>query len=474
MKGPERTRIARLWKREVLSHRGWQRHALFLLAAIAIGVVAWYFQVAEREGDRWFSFLRGESAWLDGGWRMPEPLATVLPMLWVTLSMLLIVTLRDRYFRGTEGTGIPQTIATLKTSDVEVRDRMLSGRILIGKILLLTIGLFSGMTLGREGPSVHVGAALMHMITKWVRFPRHLVRRGLILGGGGAGIAAAFNAPLAGLVFSFEEIARSFEKNNVGTVIRSVIISSVFIVVVLGKDYLFYGQIHSNDGNWTLGQWASIFLIGTIGGFLGGGFAQCTIKGSAFATRCMKWNRWLTPLALGAGLGVAGYLSDGESYGSGYQQTQQILLEGVQYPWYFAPLTAVASFLTLASGIPGGLFDPSLTVGAGLGQSMLPVVNMVSPGLDPESVIMMFMVAYFAGVVQSPITCAIIMVEMTAARHMTLPLLGVAVIAYECSRLVCRTSLYEALANTFLAGLSKQSEGDKAPSNKKPEPSQSK
>ena len=93
MKGPERTRIARLWKREVLSHRGWQRHALFLLAAIAIGVVAWYFQVAEREGDRWFSFLRGESAWLDGGWRMPEPLATVLPMLWVTLSMLLIVTL---------------------------------------------------------------------------------------------------------------------------------------------------------------------------------------------------------------------------------------------------------------------------------------------------------------------------------------------------------------------------------------------
>ncbi|MGB1707516.1 MAG: chloride channel protein, partial [Rubripirellula sp.] len=169
--------------------------------------------------------------------------------------------------------------------------------------------------------------------------------------------------------------------------------------------------------------------------------------------------RWLTPLALGAGLGVVGYLSDGASYGSGYQQTQQILLEGVEYPWYFAPLTAVASFLTLSSGIPGGLFDPSLTVGAGLGQLMLPVVNTVSPGLEPEAVIMMFMVAYFAGVVQSPITCAIIMVEMTAARHMTLPLLGVAVISYECSRLICRTSLYESLANTFLAGLGAQAEG---------------
>ena len=471
MKGPERTRIARLWKREVFSLRAWRRHALFLIAAVSIGMVAWYFQIAEQQGDHWFSFLKGENALWDGGWSVPEPLATFLPMIWVTLSMLLIVTLRDRYFRGTEGTGIPQTIATLKTTDVRLRDRMLSGRILIGKILLLTIGLFSGMTLGREGPSVHVGAALMHMITKWARFPRHLVRRGLILGGGGAGIAAAFNAPLAGLVFSFEEIARSFEKNNVGTVIRSVIISSVFIVLVLGKDYLFYGRIESTDGNWTLGQWASIFLIGIIGGFLGGGFAQCTIKGSALASRCMKWNRWLTPLILGAGLGVLGYLSDGDSYGSGYQQTQQILRGDVQYPWFFAPLTAAASCLTLASGIPGGLFDPSLTVGAGLGQLMLPVVNMVSPGLEPEAVIMMFMVAYFAGVVQSPITCAIIMVEMTAARHMTLPLLGVAVIAYECSRLVCRTSLYESLANTFLAGLNQPS-ADQSPIAKEP-PNQS-
>ena len=141
----------------------------------------------------------------------------------------------------------------------------------------------------------------------------------------------------------------------------------------------------------------------------------------------MKLNRWLTPLAIGAGLGVVGYLSDGDSYGGGYQETQSILSGEVQYPWFFAPLTAAASFLTLSSGIPGGLFDPSLTVGAGLGQSMLPLINWVSPGLEPEAVIMMFMVAYFAGVVQSPITCAIIMVEMTAARHMTLPLLGVAV-----------------------------------------------
>ena len=75
MKGPERTRIARLWKREVLSLRAWRRHALFLLAAILIGMVAWYFQIAEQQGDHWFSFLKGENALWDGGWSVPEPLA---------------------------------------------------------------------------------------------------------------------------------------------------------------------------------------------------------------------------------------------------------------------------------------------------------------------------------------------------------------------------------------------------------------
>ena len=194
----ERVETARLWKREVFNRRAWARYALFVAAASVTGVVAWFFQWMDVWGARWFEFLQG--------------FGVLIPMVVITGSMLLIMTLRDRYFGGTEGTGIPQAIAALKTPEGPVRKLMLSWRIAIGKIILLCIGLFSGMTIGREGPSVHVGACLMYLITKITHFPAHLVRRGMILGGGGAGIAAAFNAPVAGIIFAFEEIGRSLRR----------------------------------------------------------------------------------------------------------------------------------------------------------------------------------------------------------------------------------------------------------------------
>ena len=442
----ERVETARLWKREVFNRRAWARYALFVAAASVTGVVAWFFQWMDVWGARWFEFLQG--------------FGVLIPMVVITGSMLLIMTLRDRYFGGTEGTGIPQAIAALKTPEGPVRKLMLSWRIAIGKIILLCIGLFSGMTIGREGPSVHVGACLMYLITKITHFPAHLVRRGMILGGGGAGIAAAFNAPVAGIIFAFEEIGRSFEKSNAGTVIRTVVIASLVVLLLLhitregdDVDYLFYGPVEVNAGPWTPWQWCCVLLIGAIGGFLGGFFAQCVVKGTGLVGHCMKWNMWITPLVIGGSLALLGLVSGGETYGSGYSQAQDILIHGAEYPWHYAPLKAVGSFFSLISGIPGGLFDPSLSVGAGLGQSCVPLIDAIFSGIDPKAIIMMFMVAYFAGVVQSPITCAVIMVEMTAARYLTLPLLGTAVVAYECSRLVCRTAIYEALADLFLGNV---------------------
>ena len=131
-------------------------------------------------------------------------------------------------------------------------------------------------------------------------------------------------------------------------------------------------------------------------------------------------------------------------------------MDGAEYPWHYAPLKAVSNFVCLISGIPGGLFDPSLSVGAGLGQTLTPAFLTFFPHLEPTSIVMLFMVAYFTGVVQSPITCAVIMVEMTGARFMTIPLLATAIIAYECSHCVCPKAIYEALADIFLLGVQKR------------------
>ena len=462
------------WRQEIFSKHAWFRYSLFGLAAIVTGFAALYFNRVEAVGRLFFEVMSGDAPvgmffeWFgienDWTWTMPGALGTIIPIVLVIVGMIVICRLRDVYFKGTEGTGIPQAIAALKTPEGPIRKRMLSLRIAIGKMILLTIGLFTGMTIGREGPSVHVGACCMYLITKVTRFQQNLVRRGLILGGGGAGIAAAFNAPVAGIVFAFEEIGRGFEKNNAGTIIRTVLIACLVGIIFLG-DYLFYGNVNKG-GNVALDgvmQWISVPVIGIVGGLLGGCFAWMVVHFTPVVTQNVKKHPYLTAGFLGACLGGLALLSGGLTYGSGFPEAQAILMQETSpdfpwltettFPWHYPITKAAANFFCLISGIPGGLFDPSLSVGAGIGQIAHPLFSTLFDGISMKAVVMMFMVAYFTGVVQSPITCFVILVEMTDGRYMTIALGVTAVLAYEASHLVCRTAIYEALADIFLKNI---------------------
>ncbi|MBZ0069095.1 MAG: chloride channel protein, partial [Thiobacillus sp.] len=140
-----------------------------------------------------------------------------LPLLVTPLSLAGVAALTQRYFKGAEGSGIPQTIAAIRMPDGPDRDNVLSLRLALGKMLLTCVGLAGGASVGREGPTVQVGAALLYNLRWLIRFPRHIMERGLVIAGGGAGVAAAFNTPLAGIVFAIEEMARSFEERSSGT-----------------------------------------------------------------------------------------------------------------------------------------------------------------------------------------------------------------------------------------------------------------
>lgn len=519
---PEAPTTAKAFRTDVFRLSAWPTYFWLILAAVVAGLAAWLFRWLDIEGLHFFRFLHGDEPL----WGMHiDPMAGIfIAGATITLSMVVIMRLRDRYFPGTEGTGIPQAIAALHVPDGPIRRGMLSVRIAIGKSLLLALGLFTGPTIGREGPSVHVGACAMYLVSKFRKLPDHLVQRGLILGGGGAGIAAAFNAPIAGMVFAFEEIGRSFEKRNAATVVRTVIIASLVVIALLGWDYLFYGEINKEFG-FGIFHWIAVPVIAMIGGTLGGLFARSVIWGTPKVTRSCTRHPWLTGLALGGTLAVIGMASQGQSYGSGYPQAKAILmyrgtdyyatldlsrdaagdeideaynrlnaampqleadgqlsdrhldvqtayrvlsdpdervfydvwhLDQGDYPWWYPAAKAGGSFFTLISGIPGGLFDPSLSVGAGLGNAFADLFSGWFDNLHPQFVIMLFMVAYFAGVVQSPITVFVIMIEMTDARFVTLPLMATAIIAYECSHLVCRTSIYEALAEQFLTRIKRR------------------
>lgn len=189
-------------------------------------------------------------------------------------------------------------------------------------------------------------------------------------------------------------------------------------------------------------------MIGVAGGLLGGAFARAVVEALPRVTRLGRRRPYVVAGSLGLGMAVLGLISGGSSYGAGDAQTLA-MLRGEALPAAYPLAKAAANFLALVSAIPGGLFTPSLSVGAGLGDQLAPLIA----GVPRQAVVLLAMAAYFCGVVQSPMTAAIILVEMTEARAMLMPMLVTTLVAYHASRLLCPVSIYEALAEGFLERL---------------------
>jgi H+/Cl- antiporter ClcA len=414
-----------------LSPRSW---IIIIIAAMLVGVVAYYFAYMGRQSAIFRTAMAQETSWV----------LYLLPAVGLTIITLI----RVRLFVGTEGTGIPQTMAALDMEKDQDRSKMLSMRILVGKIILTTFGLFSGASMGREGPTVQAGACIMFACRKFVDLPKHIVQRGLILAGGAAGIAAAFNAPIAGIVFSIEEIGKSFDKRNLGVLLTVVLLACVVCVELFG-DYWFYGNVKTEQATFAL--WVFVPVIALCMGVCGGAFSQCIVVAYPRFASLMNRRPVIAPMAIGLGIGFIAWLSSGSTLGTGFGEAQQMLMENKEMAWYYAPLRVVVTALTLLSGIPGGLFDPSLSAGAGFGQWFTNLIHQFewAASVDSKLVMMVAMACFFAAVVQSPVTAVVIMVEMTNSVHATLPMLVGALIAYEISKCICKTSIYTALANNY-------------------------
>jgi H+/Cl- antiporter ClcA len=432
-----RPRLPYLQKRHrvgLLSGRLWLRHMLFWGGAVGVGLAATIFALASDHAHVLFGHVLAASPWL--------------PLLLTPLTLAGVAALTQRYFKGAEGSGIPQTIAAIRMPDGPARDRVLSLRLAAAKMLLTCVGLAGGASVGREGPTVQVGAALLYNLRWLIRFPRHLMERGLIVAGGGAGVAAAFNTPLAGIVFAIEEMARSFEERSSGTLLTAVIIAGLAAIYVQG-DYTYFGSTH--DALSGVSGWLGVLLCGLAGGVLGGGFSRLLL---AFSTHglpgrigvFMRAYPVRFAAACGFVLALIGLASGNAVYGSGYAEAKSLLEGSGEISAAYGLWKMLATFVSFVSGIPGGLFAPSLSAGAGIGQAIASLVNQADPG----ALIVIGMAAYFAGVVQAPITAFVIVMEMTDNHDMVVPLMLGTLLATAVSRMICPRPLYKALASNYL------------------------
>lgn len=416
-------------RKRLTSRRAWKTRLVFWAGAVLVGLSAALFAIASEHVQQLF---RDMIAW-----------SPYLPFVISPLLLMLVTWLTQRFAPGAQGSGIPQSIAALHLKTHTARTALLSIRIAIGKILLTLLGLLGGASIGREGPTVHVGASIMFSLGRIARFPRHDMDRGLILAGSAAGIAAAFNTPLAGIVFAIEEMGRSFEQRTSGTVLTAVIIAGVTALAMLGN-YTYFGTSTAELALNT--DWLAVLVCGLGGGLFGGLFSTTLIWGGQKLAPLR--NRYGLLIAALCGLGIAtiGFLSGNLTYGTGYDEARLLITGEGQLAGSFPFLKLLATIVSYLSGIPGGIFAPSLATGAGLGE----LFANLFPATPVTAIIMLGMVGYFAGVVQTPITAFVIVMEMTGNHDMVLPLMATAFLGYGVSRVVCPVSIYEALAIPFL------------------------
>jgi H+/Cl- antiporter ClcA len=251
-------------------------------------------------------------------------------------------------------------------------------------------------------------------------------------------------------------MSRAFETRTSSLIISAVIAAGLTSLALMGN-YAYFGTSALGLRNGT--DWLAIPVCGVVGGLAGGLFSRILVAmARGFANpvgRAIK--RYSLGFALVCGLGVAicGLVSGDTIYGTGYSQVKSALESGTPLPADFGVLKFLATTFASISGMPGGIFSPSLAVGAGIGSNVASLFH----GAPLAAIMLLGMVSYFAGVVQAPITAFVIVTEMTDNHNMVVPLMAAAMIAYACSRLVCEEGVYHALAQGFIARETRRIEG---------------
>jgi H+/Cl- antiporter ClcA len=418
------------------TRRLWRQYGVFWLGAIAVGLVAVLYARLIDFGYSEFRAMQHRHIWL--------------PLFVTPAVAALSVWLTRTFFRGAEGSGIPQVIATLHAKPGEYGARLLSFRILFGKILVSFLAILGGFTIGREGPTVQVGAALMFNLRRFYPRSNAQIERQLVLAGASAGLSAAFNTPLAGIVFAIEELTRSFEARASGVLITAIIIAGV-IALGLNGNYTYFGTIEIGTHFPDLLA-VAIVLTAIVTGIAGGFFCWLLLNTARWIPAPLRKLHSERPVAFAAlcGLAIAlvGLISGGVTFGSGYAEARG-LLDGREQLSVFYPFLKMISMVgSYLPGIPGGIFAPSLSIGAGFGN----LLHMVFGSMQLQMLIALAMVGYLAAVTQAPITSFVIVMEMINGHALVISLMATALIASRVSRLFA-PPLYEALSQRYMAPL---------------------
>ena len=345
-----------------------------------------------------------------------------------------------RYFPEARGSGVPQTKAALFA-----RNGVITARTALGKFFCTAATLASGIPLGREGPSVQVGGGIASILGRRLGLGTENVKA-LIPVGAAAAIAAAFNTPLAGVLFSLEEIMGDLNAPVLGCVVLASATSWLVLRALLGNNPLFHVPQYQLVNPIEFAIYAA---LGVVGGFVSAAFTKLLLEMRIRFLRAPTWTYWFQPVVGGVVAGLMGWFAP-QVLGVGYGYVGDALngRMPLRLMAFLVVLKLVATTTSYASGNAGGIFGPSLFIGAMFGGT----VGSIAHGLLPNhtatagAYALVGMGAAFAGIVRAPMTSVVMIFEMTQDYAVIVPLMISNLVSYFISSRLHREPIYEALA----------------------------
>lgn len=423
-----------VWKHDLVAGGAWIDHAVILGYAVMTGVIAVAFTLLSEEATHAFDALR-----------QGVPFGVWLTLLWTPALTVAVLWWTRRFVPGAAGSGIHQAMRALDDELTAPQRRWLvSVKLSLHKPLLVCVGLLAGLSIGREGPMVQIGAGVMSHARRWLRPQSGIDEHDLLVAGAAAGIAAAFNTPLGGVIFALESLSRRRSLSQSTLVIASIVLAGLVSVAVFGN-VTYFGQLRVQQ--LTLDLFGPGLGVAVACGIAGGLFARLMVVSvRGLPDRFSGWRaRYPLRFAAGcaAGVAVIGIVTGGATGGAGYDPTRALLEGQAQLPVVYTVLKFCATWLSAWTGVPAGVFAPSLAIGAGIGRDIALLANVSGEAAIP--LIALGMVGFLAAATQAPLTAFIIVMEMVAGQSMVLSLMACSMLAAGISRLV-GPSLYQEMA----------------------------
>jgi len=373
------------------------------------------------------------------------------------LAFILAYWLVAKYSPFAGGSGIPQVTAAIELTNPKQKHKvrgLLSFRVIAIKIASSLTMIFGGAAIGREGPTIQISASIFKKINDLLPdwYPK-VSKRNMIVTGAAAGLASAFNTPLGGIVFAIEELTKTHFSYFKSALLTGVIISGLTALNILGP-YLYLGYPDtSNISKWLI---LAVIPVALIAGVAGSGMGKMIL----FILDKKKFIRRKAALIIYAGLcgfilAILAIYVDESAFGSGKEIMQsKLFTDNKSVEWYVPVLRLVGPVLSFVSGAAGGIFAPSLSLGASIGAYVAEFFNVTNAEIN--LLILCGMVAALTGITRSPFTSSILVIEMTNDHGMIFYIMITALAANLIATLVSKRSFYDHLKDRFVAEVHKK------------------